>query len=367
MKKIMARFIAVLLAGLTLLMPTPAFAASSPFIDSLKMNTQIASTVPANGDINPYGVAVVQHSIGTLVKGDILVSNFNNSGNAQGTGTTIVEVTPGGKVKLFATIIAADLPGSCPGGVGLTTALVVLRQGWVIVGSLPTSDGKSDTAQAGCLIVLNPGGKVVETISGSPINGPWDMTAFEKGNSAVLFVTNVLNGTVAASPNETDQGTVVRIELSLDNKEAPKVGAKTVIGSGFGERTDPDALVIGPTGVSLSKDGTLYVADTLASQITAIPNALSRNNSAGIGKVVSSGGSLNVPLGLILAKNGDILATNGGDGNLVEVTPAGKQVATKMIDSTGAGAGTLFGLSLTPNGKGVYFVNDGNNTLNLLH
>jgi len=367
MKKIIVRFTAVLLAGLTLLMPSSVFANSGPFIPPLNTITQIASTVPANGDINPYGVAVIQRSVGTLVKGDVLVSNFNNSANLQGTGTTIVEVTPGGKVSLFATITPKDLPGPCPGGVGLTTALVVLREGWVIVGSLPTSDGTSATAQAGCLIVLNPKGKVVETISGSPINGPWDMTAVEKDDFTVLFVSNVLNGTVAASPNETDHGSVARIVLFLDDKDAPRVVARTVIGSGFGERTDPAALVIGPTGVSLGKDGTLFVADTLANRITAIPNALFRMKSAGTGKVVTSGGALNGPLGLALAPDGDILAANAGDGNLVEITSSGKQVAVKMIDTTGAGAGTLFGLSLTPNGKGVYFVNDGVNTLNLLH
>lgn len=367
MKNLMVRFTAVLLAGLTLMMPYSVSANSGSFIAPLNMNTQIASTVPANGDINPYGVAVVQRSVGKLVKGDVLISNFNSSANLQGTGTTIVEVAPGGKVSLFATITPKDLTGPCPGGVGLSTALVVLQEGWVIVGSLPTTDGTSATAMAGCLIVLNPKGKVVETISGSSINGPWDMTAVEKGDSAVLFVTNVLNGTVAASPNETDHGTVVRIMLSVDDEHAPRVVAHTVIGSGFGERTDPGALVIGPTGVSLSKDGTLYVADTLADRITAIPNALSRKNSAGTGKVVSIGGALNGPLGLALAPNGDILAVNAGDGNLVEITPAGKQVTVKMIDTTGAGAGTLFGLALSPNGKGLYFVNDGDNTLDLLH
>ncbi|HEX8727002.1 MAG TPA: hypothetical protein VF739_00175, partial [Ktedonobacterales bacterium] len=95
----------------------------------------MASTVPANGDINPYGVAVIPHSVGNLVAGNVLVSNFNNSTNAQGTGSTIVQVTPAGAVSPFAHIV---LPSSaCPGGVGLTTALGVLQRGWVIVGSLP--------------------------------------------------------------------------------------------------------------------------------------------------------------------------------------------------------------------------------------
>jgi hypothetical protein len=111
------------------ILATSAQAASS-FIAPLKDIQKIASTVPANGDINPYGVAVVPQTTGALVKGDILVSNFNNAKNFQGTGTTIVAITPRGSVKQFAQIDASKLPGPCPGGVGLTTALVVLRSGW---------------------------------------------------------------------------------------------------------------------------------------------------------------------------------------------------------------------------------------------
>ena len=70
-------------------MAAPARAAS--FIGDFGTLTTIASTVPANiGDVNPYGVAVVRHSQGKLVRGDVLVSNFNNSANQQGTGSTIV-------------------------------------------------------------------------------------------------------------------------------------------------------------------------------------------------------------------------------------------------------------------------------------
>src|SRR6202008_4098147 len=56
------------------------------------------NTVPANGDVNPYGVAFVPNGFprgGVLRGGDIIVSNFNNSANLQGTGTTIVRVNNG--------------------------------------------------------------------------------------------------------------------------------------------------------------------------------------------------------------------------------------------------------------------------------
>ena len=52
-----------------------------------------------------------------------------------------------------------------------------LHSGFVIVGILPTTEGRAATAKAGCLIVLNSQGQAVLTLSGSGINGPWDMSA----------------------------------------------------------------------------------------------------------------------------------------------------------------------------------------------
>lgn len=338
------------------------------FIGSMHTIKAHASTVPSNGDVNPYGVAIVPVSTGLLQKGHVLVSNFNNSANLQGTGSTIVQVSPGdGSTSLFAQISAGSLPGPCPGGVGLTTALVVLRSGWVIVGSLPTKDGSAATAKSGCLIVLNSSGKAVETLSGGDINGPWDMTALDMGSTAMLFVANVLNGTVAAGGQTVNQGTILRIGLMIPAGGMPLEKSRMVIASGFGERTDPAALVIGATGVGLGSNGTLYVADTLGSSIIAIANAAGRMSNMGTGATVSTGGALNGPLGLAIAPNGDIITVNGGDGNMVETTPAGKQVAIKPVDVTNTGAGTLFGLAIRSGAEGVYFVNDGNNTLDLLH
>jgi hypothetical protein len=344
--------------------------AATTFVGPFNSVQTLASTVPMNGDLNPYGTAVAPISTGRLVAGDVLVSNFNNHRNLQGTGSTIVEVSPTGSVSLFASLDPNKLPGACPGGVGLTTALVALKSGWVIVGSLPTKDGSSATMQAGCLLVINSSGTPVETIAGGPINGPWDMTALDGGSSAKLFVTNVLNGTVAASPNTVDGGTVVRIGLSNLDGNKPTASPGTVIGTGFPERTDPASLVVGPTGVGLG-NGTLFVANSAASQIAAIANAATRT-TATTGTTITTGGAINDPLGLAIAPNGDILTANGGDGNLVETTPAGKQVAVKMLDTSPAppgpnGNGTLFGLAVVPGGGGVYFVDDGTNTLNLLH
>ncbi len=351
------------------MMPIAQAQTGMPFIAGFHKITTIASTVPPNGDVNPYGVVVVGQSQGKLVRGDVLVSNFNNAKNLQGTGTTIVQVSPKGKTTLFAHINAAKLPGKCPGGVGLTTALGLLRNGWVVVGSTPTTNGMAATAKAGCLIFLNNMGKVMETISGHGINGPWDMTTMSMGSTADLFVSNVLNGTVAANGATVHKGTVLRLTVMVDGAMPPKLMAVTKIGSGFGEHTDPAALVVGPTGLGLSPQGTLYVADSVGNRITAIKNAATRSMSAGTGKVVTAGKALSTPLGLTVAPNGDVLTVNAGNGKIVETTPSGMQVATKFLDRSGSppGSGALFGLAIAPRAAGVYYVDDAVNTLRLLH
>jgi hypothetical protein len=91
-------------AIVSILTIVPAIANGQSFIGPLNKLSAVASTVPGNGDINPYGVAVVPQTIGNLTQGDILVSNFNKSSNVQGTGSTIVQITPAGGVSLFAQI-----------------------------------------------------------------------------------------------------------------------------------------------------------------------------------------------------------------------------------------------------------------------
>jgi hypothetical protein len=357
--------VAIATAGLLVgsgILATAASAAST-FIGPLNTETLVASTVPDNGDVNPYGVAVVPRSTGNLQQGNVLVSNFNDVTNAQGTGTTIVQVTPGGHASLFAQV--GNLGGACPGGVGLTTALVALRSGWVIVGSLPTQN--SAISGNGCLIVLDSHGVVRETFTGHGIQGPWDMTALDLGGLSELFVTNVLGGILGSGSSHG--GTVQRLLITSGSAGMPRLLASTRIGSGFAARTDPNALVIGPTGDGLAPDGTLYVADTLDNRIAAIPHAAIRFTDDHRGSTVTKGGALMGELGLAVAPNGDILTVNGGDGNIVETTPGGAQVAVKTIDNNQGGAGNLFGLAVKPGADAVYFVDDfgADNNLQLFH
>jgi DNA-binding beta-propeller fold protein YncE len=182
----------------------------------------------------------------------------------------------------------------------------------------------------------------------------------------VLFVTNVLNGTIAGNGEVVNQGTVLRIVLETLGKAKPEVESMNVIGSGFAERTDPAALVIGPTGVGLDDEGRLYVADSLNNRIAVIPNAMFRQSSAGTGTTVSQGGTLNDPLGLAIGGKDLIATVDGNDGFLVITRPNGTQIFTKLLDSSGTppGAGALFGLVFAH--ERLYFVDDATNTLNVL-
>ena len=128
---------------------------SKGFVEKIHNRTTLTSTIPENGDQNPYAVVVAPVSSGNIQKGDVLVDNFNNAKNLQGTGTTIIDYNPATKkMSLFAKI--PDNLKSCPGGgVGLSTAMTMLKSGWVIVGSTPSKDGTTKTKSEGCLIILS--------------------------------------------------------------------------------------------------------------------------------------------------------------------------------------------------------------------
>ena len=347
---------------------TSASASPQPtaFLGQIHGLTQIASTVPANGDVNPYGVAVVPASAGRLIAGDVLVSNFNDKANVQGTGTTIVQLSPAGKASVFASISALPPGQACPGGIGLTTALGILPGGWVVVGSLATSHGGvlPSLNPAGCLIVLNDRGTVAETITNPDIAGPWDLTVKPGATSAEVFVSNALGGNITTHDGipVTGNCTVVRLDLALGAGAPPRLTSSTVIGTQFPWRANKAALILAPTGLALGGNGTLYVDDTLTNSVSAIPQALTRTSAVpAIASTLSAGGALDAPLGMTIAPNGDLIVVNGNNGNAVEITPAGKQILTRTLIKNGAG--DLFGIITTQ--QGLLIANDGTNTLDL--
>src|ERR1700683_1633102 len=248
-------------------LPASLSAQSDPF---LPLPVRAVSTVPSNGDVNPYGVVFVPKGFpsgGAANTGDVLVSNFNNSSNLQGTGTTIIDLPFGGQPGLFY---------QGPTGLGLTTALNVLRKGFVLVGNFPSPDGSCTDAGAGSILVINNQGQQVGAISGKFIQGPWDSALLDLGNFAELFVTNALSGTV------------VRLDL-LVTSEGVKVLNSTQIASGYQHQCDAVTFVDAPAGLVFDPArGTLYVASTLDNAIYAVAHAGLALGDHGTGRLIYS-------------------------------------------------------------------------------
>ncbi|KVR26558.1 hypothetical protein WK15_16040 [Burkholderia ubonensis] len=293
--------------------------------------------MPTNGDLNPYGIAFVPPGVpawSTLKPGDVVVSNFNNSANLQGTGTTIVKLSPDNSPTVF-------FQGQ---NLGLTTALAVLRNGFVLVGNVPTTDGQH-VVPPDSLLVINPQGSLVtQLVSAALLDGPWDMTVIDHGQRVTAFVSNVLNGTVA------------RIDLMFDNSGGvTMLQSSRIIASGYTFRTDPSALVVGPTGLAYdANNDILYVASTGDNAVFAIRNAASTNGNAGAGRLIYFDKKhLHGPLALALAPNGHLVTANGDAVNpdpqqpseIVEFTVDGQFVAQMQVDIVpGAAFGLAFGL-----------------------
>ena len=331
-----------------------------------------------NGDVNPYAVIVAPVSAGVIEQGDVLVDNFNNISNLQGTGTTIMRYRPSTKeTKLFAQV--PQKLAECPGGVGLSTAMTMLKSGWVIVGSTPSTDGTTRTKGDGCLLVFDANGHHVATWAGAAINGPWgSMATIDHGDSATLFIS--MAGFGVQSPDVLDPAThypviahlatVLRFNLPIPEGKPPVLQSQTVIGDGYSQRADLANFLLGPTGLALGTDDTLYVTDGLDNEITAISNASTRSGSGGKGELVTKDGLLSWPLGMIMTAQGHLIVCNGKNGQAVEIDPvAKKQIYAHWLNANQAqsppGNGNLFGIALAPDGKSFYYVEDDINSLRI--
>jgi hypothetical protein len=342
-------------------------ARTSPFLNTLASSPAImATTVAANGDQNPYGVAVVPSDFpasSVFHPGDILVSDFNDAANVQATGSSIVEITPAGSTS---TVFTAP---SSLGSVGLTTALFALRSGLVVVGSAPNAGGTPPTVGNGSLIFLDSTGKIaLDLADSSLLRGPWAMIADETApEDPILYVSEVLTGTVT------------RIMLHVATSSAgvtPVIESLVQVASGFEARTDPAALVVGPTSLLLSQDmNDLYVADTGNNRVQLVRGVRGTCSDLGAGTTVVSGAPLRGPLGLawtpegtIVLSNGDAAGSSATQPNLVvELDPVDHVVlATRQLD-TGA-AGALFGIAIAEvSGKvALLYADDNTNTLDFL-
>jgi len=304
----------------------------------------MVSTVPANGDVNPYGVVIVPPTFptdGVIQPGDVLVSNFNNSANLQGTGTTVIRVpVNGGAVSTF-------YQGK---NLGLTGALGVLQRGIVLVGNLPSTDGTPGTIGKTSLLVLDRKGNLLGSISDvNLVNGPWGMAINDQGVTAQVFFSNVLTGTIT------------RMDLTISG-DGLTVGTRDslIIAKGLNHSTDPNAFVLGPSGLYYdAANDILYVANSMDNTISSIKGAGTRSDSnVAVTTFYNDLTHLHGPLILAMAPNGHLLVANSDGTNaddnqpseIVEFTTSGQFVSQYSIDADGGGA---FGIAVMSIGGGA--------------
>ena len=376
--------------------------AAAPIVPNLpSAPTSRVTTVPANGDLNPYGLAVVPAGFprgGLIHAGEYLVSNFNNSTNAQGTGTTIVAITPGQNPATAPVFFNSQ-------AVGLTESLSVLKSGFVIVGNVPTT---SSTIGSGSLQIINRFGTVVQTLSDANTNsnlfdGPWASAVNDKGNTAQLFVSNL------------ESGAITRINFKVVKKHGQanlKVVSMRQIASGYTVMTSPgipqtgnvfvetnlvsngavpaqqtDPNLNGPWGISFSTTSPFWVSDQAANfngsgattvykeSDTPIPTSSGSLLTVGVtnqGNAPPSGDQTNGPTGqvstgapgittgptdflvgqteadFIFANlDGSISAWNGGASSTIEATVAGASFTGLAIGNTSTGAPQIYAADQT--------------------
>jgi hypothetical protein len=337
---------------------------AEPFIPRIILS----STIPANGDLNPYGLVFVPDGFapgGAIAPGDVLVSNFNDFNNLQGRGTTIIKLTPNSAV-------AGAVPVGQSGNAttffagqqfGLTLALGVLRRGFVIVGNVPTVDGTSATVADGALQVADKTGKFVATLTDHTFfDSPWGLAVNDLGDTAQIFVANVLSGNVS------------RLDVTVGGPTGIVIKHKTVIATGYSHRTDPAALVVGPAGLLFDPFAdVLYVASTADDNaIFAVSNAGKATFPVNRGMMVFADKNvLRGPVGLTFTPAGNLVTVNGdavnGDpahpSEIIEFTKSGKFVRQYNIDAGQAG-GFAVATAFSPFARFNFAtVDDNNNTV----
>jgi hypothetical protein len=276
-----------------------------------------------------------------------VICNFNDSANVQGNGTTIeiLQPTPGATPKRM--VQDPNLKGCSALAIG-------------------SDDGPWAAAYSSDLAPFYTGaGTLVSTLSAGPWHGPWGVT-FVPGMGVAAGTYVLTNAT---------NGSLVRVDIAGTTF--------TTVASGFTLNAGAvPGNILGASG--LTYDGTndtMYVVDSNQNRVVALSgfsafsaNALTVNAdgtfsgpSASSAHVLFSGAPLNAPISSALLYNGDLVVGNTGDNLLVEISPAGKAVATQNLD-TGA-VGALFGIVATGTGASdtkIYFNDDNDNTVKVL-
>jgi len=322
----------------------------------LTKNVTIGSTVdPANGDMGPRAISVVQSNFGELKKGQVLVCNFEDSSGVAGNGTTIEQFDPVASSKPTTFFQNSKIEG-CDGDA--INADQVYATGF--------------TSKA--MVWINQKGQLKKTF-GSPITQPL-------GNGAgpmlygyspeLVFVGNADTGAIDS--------------FTFGGYGSGK--GKEVI-NGFDVNKGSGWSALGPSGIAYwcgqhgkvscerpHPPDTLYVADGACNAVVAISHASAllltdeitiqpgctkftcEYPTTTCATLVKAGSPLDKPVAATLLPNGNLIVANTGNNALVEMTPAGQILDTKRLNKSKTPR--IFGLAAigTTDGNTALFYTD---------
>jgi hypothetical protein len=322
-------------------------------LKQLKREVVIGSTIdPKLHQLNPYGLTVAPITAGAFTKGDLVVCNFNDKANVQGTGYTIVALHPA--------------PGSKPR---------LVSDDKTLVGCNALALGSDDTIWAAAWTandnpVISSSGKLLINIKGPPFDHPFGQ----------VFAQPVSGSPGFYETNARGAGTVVRINLG-------STFTFDVIGKGFAINRGMPGSILAPSGLAYDASiDTLYIVDGTNNTVVAfdkvstIPNGgiivekdgmHFRGPSASHARVLFAGSPLNGPISSALLPNGNLAVGNtlnpSGQNIIVEIARNGRVLATRNVDKGAAGA--IFGMVATGRSASdakLYFNDDNTNQLRVL-
>lgn len=309
----------------------------------------IGSTIdPLNGDLNPYGLDIARASAGLISRGDLVVCNFNDAANVQGTGTTIVALHPQAGATPTHVAQAASLLGC--------DALAAGPNGNLWNAAFAANDNP----------IVSPSGTVLTTLPAGPWHHPFGET---------FAGTPTPFGIASFYVSNAGDGSIVRVNI----KTGPSF-TFDVIATGFAVNGGAPGGILGPSGLQYdAQHDRLYIVDGADNSLTAFRH-VSTIPAGGItvsggtfggsfgkrARRIFSGAPLNGPISSALLPDGHLVLGNtldpDGTNLMVEITFNGRVAATKNVD-TGA-AGALFGMVASgangANGDVKLYFNDDN-------
>jgi hypothetical protein len=316
----------------------------------LKKDVVIGSTIDTqNGDKGPRAISIAPRSKGLLKKGQLLVCNFENSAGVPGNGTTMEILNPASSSAPMRFVQSDSIKGCDGDGLG--------AQGGSSYGAGLTS---------GKVVEVSSKGVPQRTFGGQAIKAPFaDTIALPEQPFSPEYV---FVGTTS--------GGITSISVGFyGNDRAIQVA------DGFAVSTQSGQTIPAPSGLQYNPAvDVLYIVDGVSDTIVAFSNASQlldkdeiivkpggktfqcKHPKATCASLVYSGSPLDAPIAATLLPNGNLIVANtGGAANtLVELTPRGQVLDTKVVGSSSTQG--VFGLAAsgTSDSNTVLFYADTN-------